>query len=157
MMVGGGGCRRDLAVHRHHGHCDAGRTDNLGLGRLGIRLERLHVSYAGKAPSPVVHSMVVTCACAVLFSASAFTGADRVRCPNFGNSGRSGRQADSGGKVVVADFYATWCPPCRTAAPIFGAMSLEFPNAVFLKCDVDAVRRNRLPKHRVQNDGPRFF
>ncbi|KAJ8608259.1 hypothetical protein CTAYLR_007285 [Chrysophaeum taylorii] len=41
--------------------------------------------------------------------------------------------------IVVADFYATWCPPCRTAAPIYGALSNEF-DATFLKVDVDECR-----------------
>ena len=33
-------------------------------------------------------------------------------------------ESNSTGKFVVVDFYATWCPPCKTAAPRFGQMSI---------------------------------
>jgi thioredoxin 1 len=40
-------------------------------------------------------------------------------------------------ELVIADFYATWCPPCKTAAPVYGRLSLEYTNVSFIKCDVD--------------------
>ena len=41
-------------------------------------------------------------------------------------------------KVIVVDFYATWCPPCRAAAPHFQKLSQdsEFANVIFRKCNV---------------------
>ena len=41
------------------------------------------------------------------------------------------------GDKVLVDCYATWCPPCRAAAPEFGQMSLEYERCKFAKVDVD--------------------
>ncbi len=32
--------------------------------------------------------------------------------------------AKQNNQLVVVDFFATWCPPCRAANPIVGKMSL---------------------------------
>lgn len=32
-------------------------------------------------------------------------------------------KAKQSGGIIVAYFYATWCPPCKRAAPIYATMS----------------------------------
>lgn len=42
--------------------------------------------------------------------------------------------------LCVVDFFATWCPPCRSAAPVYGAMSERYLNTTFVKVDVDEMK-----------------
>ncbi|KAM0755020.1 thioredoxin [Meredithblackwellia eburnea MCA 4105] len=45
----------------------------------------------------------------------------------------------NGDKVIVVDFWATWCGPCKAISPIFEKLESQFPNLGFYKVDVDAV------------------
>lgn len=45
---------------------------------------------------------------------------------------------EAGDKLVIVDFTATWCGPCKMIGPVFDALAAEYgERAVFLKVDVD--------------------
>ncbi|MCY7261898.1 thioredoxin family protein [Pseudomonas protegens] len=49
------------------------------------------------------------------------------------------RLANAGEKLVVVNFYAPWCTPCKMIAPLIEALTLIHTNVIFLKVDVDEV------------------
>lgn len=47
------------------------------------------------------------------------------------------RLEEAGDKLVIIDFFATWCGPCKVISPQFEELSNELTDIVFLKIDVD--------------------
>ncbi|KAF9327444.1 hypothetical protein BGZ91_001467 [Linnemannia elongata] len=46
----------------------------------------------------------------------------------------------AGSKLVVVDFFATWCGPCKTLAPILEGLERKHTSTIFAKVDVDKAQ-----------------
>jgi peroxiredoxin len=60
---------------------------------------------------------------------------------------------DLRGQVVVIDFWATWCPPCRRALTQLAALDAKHSKLTVLAVNVDNERRNAaefLKRNRIQ-------
>ena len=62
--------------------------------------------------------------------------------------------------VVLIDFWATWCGPCRMQSPVVEALSEQMPNVAFYKMDVDEnpatpqqFRIMSIPTLMIKKDG----
>ena len=49
-------------------------------------------------------------------------------------------EAKAAKAIVVVDFTASWCGPCKRIAPHFAKMSLKYGDVRFLKVDVDRAK-----------------
>ena len=42
-------------------------------------------------------------------------------------------------KLIIVDFSATWCGPCRSIEPKYNELSKKYPKSIFLHVDIDKL------------------
>jgi len=53
------------------------------------------------------------------------------------------------GKLVIVDFWASWCMPCKAVAPVLDRLADEYPDALIIgKLNIDEQRELAI-EHRV--------
>ncbi|MFW2382316.1 MAG: thioredoxin [Acidimicrobiales bacterium] len=69
-----------------------------------------------------------------------------------------------GDGVVLVDFWADWCGPCKSFAPIYEQVSENHPDAVFAKVDTEAEQSlsgglgiRSIPTLMIFRDGIQVF
>ncbi|MFA4922867.1 MAG: TlpA disulfide reductase family protein [Ignavibacteriaceae bacterium] len=89
-----------------------------------------------------------------MFSSNAFS--QDKKAPDFSLKsvdGKTVKLSDYKNKVVVLDFWATWCPPCRKGIPDLIKLQKEFKNdLVVLGISLDADTKEDVPAF-VKNYG----
>lgn len=62
--------------------------------------------------------------------------------------------------LVLVDYFAVWCGPCKAIAPKVDTLSGEYPNIKFVKVDVDKLESHpevvsveAMPTFRLYKDG----
>ncbi|KAK6938883.1 Thioredoxin domain [Dillenia turbinata] len=50
------------------------------------------------------------------------------------------QKANESKKLIVVDFTASWCGPCRFITPILADLAKKMPHVIFLKVDVDELK-----------------
>ncbi|HSX51951.1 MAG TPA: TlpA disulfide reductase family protein [Cellvibrio sp.] len=115
----------------------------------------LHKTYLHKK---YLHKKILGLGLALAASAFALS-ASAEQAPDFtlqSSTGDNVRLAEQRGQVVMLNFWASWCGPCRTEMPLLDEMSKRYSAAGFVLYGVNVEEDNTDAKKLIKDLGVTF-
>jgi peroxiredoxin len=104
-----------------------------------------------KNPSPVIFSLILAFTCLTLSTTASAIKIKQV-APDFtlaSNKGANIRLKDLRGKVVMINFWATWCAPCRKELPLLNNLYNKYKSKGFVLLGVNIDDKSDLAKKMI--------
>src|SRR5690242_19276916 len=95
------------------------------------------------------------CVLLMLFSSTAVFAKNVKKISLRGLDGAKIRLADYQGRIVVLNFWATWCGPCKEELPRLGQIASEYAerNVAFLLASIDEQKKVHAVRDYVSEHG----
>ena len=84
-------------------------------------------------------------------------GGERIKAADFSFAGMDGeavRLSDYRVKVVILDFWATWCPPCVREIPHFNALAKEYKDQGLVVLGISLDRGGKADVEKFMESNP---
>jgi thiol-disulfide isomerase/thioredoxin len=111
---------------------------------------------ARKQLSPISRLLLVSLALAAAWSAAPTAALDKGQpAPEIGLSDLSGkpiRLAELLGKVVLVDFWASWCAPCRESLPLLEKLAKNYRDKGFVVVGVNIDKSPELARSFLEKN-----
>ncbi|HEU5231470.1 MAG TPA: TlpA disulfide reductase family protein [Terriglobales bacterium] len=101
-----------------------------------------------------VHASAV-CMALFLFSSSALSAKSIKKVTLRDLGGNKVRLADYQGRIVVLNFWATWCAPCKEELPRLGKIASHYAdrNVAFILASIDEQKKEPAVREYVSEHG----